>query len=77
MLEQIPPLLLDLENPYSGGQSIDLLSLFSSSELSSWVMEWSNTVELQTGIAPIIYVNGNYANYLSSKHIWVMVCTTR
>ena len=62
----LPP-VLDLENPYSGGQSIDLLSLFSSSELSSWVMEWSNTVELQTGIAPIIYVNGNYANYLNTS----------
>lgn len=62
----LPP-VLDLENPYSGGQSIDLLSLFSSSELSSWVMEWSNTVELQTGIAPIIYVNGNYANYLNAS----------
>ena len=62
----LPP-VLDLENPYSGGQSIDLLNLFSSSELSSWVMEWSNTVELQTGIAPIIYVNGNYANYLNAS----------
>jgi len=62
----LPP-VLDLENPYSGGQSIDLLSLFSSSDLSSWVMEWSNTVELQTGIAPIIYVNGNYANYLNTS----------
>ena len=58
----LPP-VLDLENPYSGGQSIDLLAI----ELSSWVMEWSNTVELQTGIAPIIYVNGNYANYLNTS----------
>ncbi|MDG2154017.1 MAG: glycoside hydrolase family 25 protein [Crocinitomicaceae bacterium] len=61
----LPP-VLDLENPYSNGQSIVLTDLFTSNELSSWVMEWMNTVETQTGITPIIYVNGNYANYLNS-----------
>ena len=61
----LPP-VLDLENPYSGGQTIVLSNLFTSSELSNWVLEWMNTIETQTGIAPIIYVNGNYANYLSS-----------
>jgi len=61
----LPP-VLDLENPYSGGQSIVLTDLFTSNELSAWVMEWVSTVETQTGISPIIYVNGNYANYLNS-----------
>ncbi len=62
----LPP-VLDLENPYSNGQSIVLTDLFTSNELSSWVMEWMSTVETQTGITPIIYVNGNYANYLNSS----------
>lgn len=62
----LPP-VLDLENPYSGGQSIDLTDMFTSNELSLWAMEWLSTVETQTGITPIIYVNGNYANYLNSS----------
>ena len=61
----LPP-VLDLENPYSGGQAIVLSDLFSSSELSNWALEWMNIVEAQTGITPLIYVNGNYANYLNS-----------
>ena len=62
----LPP-VLDLENPYSGGQAILLTDLFSSSELSIWALEWMNIVENETGVAPVIYINGNYANYLNSS----------
>ena len=62
----LPP-VLDLENPYSGGQAILLTDLFTSSELSIWALEWMNIVENETGVAPMIYINGNYANYLNSS----------
>ena len=62
----LPP-VLDLENPYSGGQAILLTDLFTSNELSTWALEWMNIVENETGVAPIIYINGNYANYLNSS----------
>ena len=62
----LPP-VLDLENPYSGGQAIVLSNIFTSNELSNWALEWMTIIETQTGITPIIYVNGNYANYLNSS----------
>jgi len=62
----LPP-VLDLENPYSGGQAIVLTDMFTSEELSNWAQEWMIEVETQTGIAPFIYINGNYANYLNSS----------
>ena len=62
----LPP-VLDLENPYSGGQAILLTDMFTSEELSSWAQEWMIEVQTQTGIAPFIYINGNYANYLNSS----------
>ena len=62
----LPP-VLDLENPYSGGQAILLTDMFTSEELSNWAQEWMIEVETQTGITPYIYINGNYANYLNSS----------
>ncbi len=62
----LPP-VLDLENPYSGGQAVVLLDLFTSEELTNWALEWMSIVESTTGVSPIIYVNGNYANYLNSS----------
>ena len=39
-----------------------------SSVLSEWVHDWMETVENQTGVQPIIYVNSNYANnYLDTS----------
>ena len=62
----LPP-VLDLENPYSGGQAILLTDMFTSEELSNWAQAWMVEVETQTGISPFIYINGNYANYLNSS----------
>jgi len=62
----LPP-VLDLENPYSGGQAILLTDIFTSEELSNWAQAWMAEVETQTGISPFIYINGNYANYLNSS----------
>ena len=62
----LPP-VLDLENPYSGGQAILLTDIFTSEELSDWAQAWMAEVETQTGISPFIYINGNYANYLNSS----------
>ncbi|MFC1786832.1 NosD domain-containing protein, partial [Halobacteriota archaeon] len=40
----------------------------TNEELSSWIHEWMSTVESETGIEPILYVNSNYANnYLDSS----------
>ncbi len=60
----LPP-VLDLENPYSGGQVIVLTDLFTAQQLSDWVAEWMGLVEASTGISPFIYINGNFANYLN------------
>ncbi|MAA56909.1 MAG: hypothetical protein CL855_00295 [Cryomorphaceae bacterium] len=62
----LPP-VLDLENPYSGGQAVLLTDMFTSEELSNWAQAWMTEVETQTGISPFIYINGNYANYLNSS----------
>ena len=62
----LPP-VLDLENPYSGGQAILLTDIFTSEELSNWAQAWMVEVETQTGISPFIYINGNYANDLNSS----------
>ena len=37
--------------------------------LSSWVNEWMSTVENETGIKPILYVNSYYANNLLDEYI--------
>ena len=43
-------------------------SELGSSVLSDWVHDWMGTVEDQTGVQPIIYVNSNYAtNYLDNS----------
>ena len=43
-------------------------SELGSSVLSDWVHDWMGTVEDQTGVQPIIYVNSNYAtNYLDDS----------
>jgi lysozyme len=44
--------------------------------LSSWINKWMTTVEAETGIKPILYVNSNYAkNYLqgsmSKYNLWI------
>ena len=62
----LPP-VLDLENPYSNGQAILLTEMFTSEELSLWVQEWMNEVESETGVVPYLYINANYAAYLSSS----------
>ena len=64
----LPP-VLDLENPYSGGQAILLTEIFTSQELTAWVSEWMESVESQSGVTPYIYINGNYANYLDPSLI--------
>ena len=45
-------------------------------ELSNWINDWMNTVESETGVEPILYINSNYANnYLdesvSNRDIWI------
>jgi len=62
----LPP-ALDLENPYNNGQVVVLTNLFSSAQLTDWAQSWMTTVENQTGVAPIIYCNGNYAGYVNSS----------
>jgi len=59
----LPP-VLDLEDPSSGGT---LSSSFTSAALTAWVQQWVSTVQTQTGVAPVIYTNGNYAAYLNSS----------
>jgi GH25 family lysozyme M1 (1,4-beta-N-acetylmuramidase) len=60
----LPP-VLDLENPYVNGQAVLLTELFTSEELSLWAQEWMEAIHNATGVAPFLYVNGNYANHLS------------
>jgi len=67
----LPP-VLDLEDPSSGGT---LSGSFTSAALTTWVQQWMTEVQTQTGVAPIIYTNGNYASYLNSSiniyKLWV------
>ncbi len=58
----LPP-VLDLEDP----PNVNLQNLYTSSELTAWVQEWIDVVVQNTGVEPIIYTNGNYANYLQSS----------
>lgn len=58
------PPALDLEDPPSGPA---LSSAFTSAQLTAWVQTWMSTVQSATGIAPVIYTDGNYAAYLSSS----------
>ncbi len=66
----LPP-VLDLEDP----PNVNLQDLYTSSELTAWVQEWIDVVVQNTGVEPIIYTNGNYANYLqsslSSYGLWI------
>jgi len=44
--------------------------------LSNWINEWMNTVESETGVEPILYINSNYAsNHLdssvTSRDLWI------
>ena len=59
----LPP-VLDLEDPPSGGA---LSASFTSSALTTWVQTWMTTVQNATGVAPILYTDGTYANYLNSS----------
>ena len=59
----LPP-VLDLEDP-PGGPALS--SAFTSAQLTAWVQTWMTTVQSATGIAPIIYTDGNYAGYLNSS----------
>ncbi|HSY77003.1 MAG TPA: GH25 family lysozyme, partial [Bacteroidia bacterium] len=58
------PPALDLEDPPSGPA---LSSAFTSAQLTAWVQTWMSTVQTATGIAPVIYTDGNYAAYLNSS----------
>ena len=59
----LPP-VLDLEDPPSGGA---LSASFTSAALTTWVKTWMTTVQNATGVAPILYTDGTYANYLNSS----------
>ena len=59
----LPP-VLDLENPNS---NTDLESLFTSAQLTNWVLTWMQTVENQTGVHPVVYTSTHLANYLQSS----------
>lgn len=61
-INKLPP-VLDLEDP----PGVNLQSLFSKATLTTWVQTWLTTVQNATGVAPIIYTNANYANYLNSS----------
>lgn len=54
--------VLDLE---CGGEAASFCTggtILSKAELSQWVNTWMSTVKNATGVAPLIYVNSNYAN---------------
>jgi hypothetical protein len=38
-------------------------SYLGKEELSAWVLDWLQTVENQSGVAPLIYTNYNYVSY--------------
>ncbi len=57
----LPP-VLDLEDR----NGVHLDQELTSTQLTDWVVTWCQTVESQTGVKPVIYTNGNYANYLQS-----------
>ena len=59
----LPP-VLDLEDPTTGPA---LSTAFTSAALTTWVQTWMTTVQNATGVAPIIYTDGNYAGYLNSS----------
>jgi len=59
----LPP-VLDLEDPNS---NTHLDNLYSSAQLTTWVLDWLTEVENQTGVRPIIYTNSHYAGYLQSS----------
>ncbi len=58
----LPP-VLDLEDP-PGGR---LDQIYTSAQLTQWVQTWLDTVQARTGVEPIIYTNGHYANYLQAS----------
>ena len=51
--------VLDLEVGYSLGKTA----------LSKWVVEWMETVENRTGIAPLLYTNPNFINYYLNESV--------
>ncbi len=59
----LPP-VLDLEDD-PGNNSVP--SNMGSSQLSSWVDTWMNTIYQKTGVEPILYTNNSYAKFLSSS----------
>lgn len=59
----LPP-VLDLENPNS---TTDITTIFTSSELSNWIIQWCEKIEIETGVRPIIYTNSYIAKYLENK----------
>ena len=51
-------------------------TLLSNADLAQWVNDWIATVEAETGVEPILYVNSNYANnHLDStvlqRDLWI------
>ncbi len=60
---KLPP-ALDLEDP-PGGTA--LVSYFTSAALTQWVQEWMTAVQNATGIAPVLYTQGDVANYVNSS----------
>ncbi len=52
--------VLDLEDGSSSAH-------VGAASLSDWAAAWMDAVKLQTGIEPMIYCSGNYANQLSSS----------
>ena len=64
----LPP-VLDLEDitDSNGNIIVNMQSLYSPSALTTWVNTWLTSVYNATGVAPIVYVNSNYANYLTSS----------
>ena len=46
---------------------LEVRGSLGSSALSAWVLDWMQTVENQTGVAPLLYTNLNYINtYLTN-----------
>ena len=72
----LPP-VIDIENIYDGSGILihDFTQELTSSEFTNWVQTWIDTVESQTGVAPIIYANLSYTNHfetsINNYGLWV------
>ena len=62
----LPP-ALDIEDYIDGGSTVVLSSVFTPTQLANWITTWAQTVQSQTGVAPVIYMNQNYASWISSS----------